>query len=310
VFIDELIQSRVTKADLHRKTQYYIDSFLAKEAITMVFAPPGEGKTYFSMGLANYLVDTHKDKTVVYFDMDNPLKTLNDRGIDELVESKDRFIYQHRSKIKQEPFNILKKLADDASEIGARCYEKYIFFIDSVRDFVDGDMYNDTKVRKMMGYFKDMRDAGATIVLLHHTTKDGRTYQGSQDFKSSLDNSFRLKQVFNNHVYMHFELDIEKERDAVKECAVSVGISDFSFEMIDNKVAKMNDSEKRFVSDVSKMLESGVKNQSEILKEMGRERNDREGIRLLDTFVGELWEYELRGKKKLYKKLVETCATA
>jgi hypothetical protein len=304
VFIDELIQSRVTKADLHRKTEYYIDSFLAKEAITMIFAPPGEGKTYFSMALANHLVDTHKDKVVVYFDMDNPLKTLNDRGIDELVESKDRFIYQHRSKMKQDPLSMLKKLADDASEIGARCYEKYIFFIDSVRDFVDGDMYNDTKVRKMMGYFKDMRDAGATIILLHHTTKDGRTYQGSQDFKSSLDNSFRLKQVFNNQQQMHFELIIDKERDAVSECAVSVGISDFSFEMIEKSLASLSESEKEFVAFVIKELGSEEKSQSDLLKAMGRERNDREGLRLLDAFVGQFWLYRMYRNSKLYKKIV------
>jgi len=63
----------------NHEVNYIIDNFLVEQAITIYFAPPKQGKSRYSLGLTKYLYE-NTDKIIQYFDFDNPLSALKERG--------------------------------------------------------------------------------------------------------------------------------------------------------------------------------------------------------------------------------------
>ena len=84
------------------------------------------------------------------------------------------------------PFELLRTLAENAT---ANQFENMIFFVDSLRDFAD--VNNEAKIGLVMNLLKDIREAGGTILILGHSNKDGRNYQGSNAIRNSLDNMYQ-----------------------------------------------------------------------------------------------------------------------
>ena len=52
---------------------------------------------------------------------------------------------------------------------------------------------NEAKIGLVMNLLKDIREAGGTILILGHSNKDGRNYQGSNAIRNSLDNMYQKK---------------------------------------------------------------------------------------------------------------------
>jgi len=279
----------LTEEKLHSKTEYYIENFIPKEGITMWYAKSGEGKTWFSLAVAKYILDNHSDvRVLIYMDFDNPRATLSDRNVELLISNYHNFKFLHRSTISISPSELLVNIGKGAF---GENYKDCIFMIDAARDVAEGDMYNDTKVRAMMDVCKNIREARGTIIFNHHATKNGKQIDGSGEFAKSLDVLYRLGQHSKTEGMIHLNLDAEKERLPVLDQTFTVDTKTLCLRPMDDRVARIDGDDKAFIDQVKDVL-SKTKDgmgQSELLAKMGLEKSDRPARARLEAFTGTFW---------------------
>jgi hypothetical protein len=293
----------LTEEKLHSKTEYYIENFIPKEGITMWYAKSGEGKTWFSLAVAKYILDHHDDvRMLVYMDFDNPRATLSDRNVELLMGYKN-FNFIHRSTASIGPAELLASIGRGAY---GENYKNCIFMFDAARDFVDGDMYNDTKVRAMMDTFKNIREAGGTVLINHHSTKNGKQIDGSGEFAKSLDALYRLRQNSKTDGKIHLDLDAEKERLPVLDQHFTVETKTMVLRQMDERVAQIDPEAKEFIDSVKEILQKSKNGlgQNELLTKMGLERSDRHARARLEEFTGVFWNVSQGPRKsKVYSAI-------
>ncbi len=279
----------LTEEKLHRKTEYYIENFIPKEGITMWYAKSGEGKTWFSLAVAKHILDHHQSvRALIYMDFDNPRATLSDRNVELLISKYPNFKFLHRSTTSIGPLELLDQIGKGAF---GENYRDCVFMFDAARDFADGDMYNDTKVRGMMDICKNIREAGGTIIFNHHATKNGKQIDGSGEFAKSLDALYRLHQDSKTEDMIHLDLTAEKERLPVLDQRFTVETKTLALRPMDERVARLDGDDKAFIDQVKDALskERSGMGQSELLTKMGLEKSDRPARSRLEAFSGVFW---------------------
>lgn len=186
--MDFLNEFKLKNKDLNEKLEFLIPDFLVKKAITIIYANGGSGKSYLSAAISKTLCKDARVKSIVYADMDNPLNVLNERGFGELILNESKFTYIHRSSLKTSAYELLEMIEGKGV---AGSYEGVLFLLDSLRNFADID--NDTKMMSLMSLLMNLRECGATIMALHHSTKDGRAFKGSNHIRNSSDCMYFLQ---------------------------------------------------------------------------------------------------------------------
>jgi len=290
----------LTPEDLNERVEYLIDMFVLKQGITMWYSKEGQGKTWLSLAVAKRLLERPDVKRVIYMDMDNPRRNIAERNVERIFESHENFYFIHRSKIEVTPYELLVEIGREAYGDN---YADVVFFFDATRDFVDGDMKNDTKVREMMDIVKNIREAGGTVILNQHTTKNGRGIDGSGEFTKSVDSLFRLTQIARTEREIHYELTVEKERSAIESQSFSVRPSDLRLGEIDPRIARMTPEDEAFVKSVKTELEKHAdgENQSKLLTTLGYGKADKKARALLETFSGFFWQVrDGQNRQKIY----------
>ncbi len=217
--IDIIRNMTLTGGDFNEQTEFIIDDFIAEKMITLIYADGGNGKSLLTQTLANNFAS--KGYQVVYLDFDNPMSVLNERNIYDMMGNHhpDQLKYVHRSKCNMQPEMLLHMLGDSAC---GDDYKDHVFFIDSLRNFMN--VKNDAQTLEMLTVLMNMREAGATIVALHHSNKDGKNYEGSNNIRNSVDNIFQLRKVASSlkHNTLDLVLHVRKDRASIKETAVRI----------------------------------------------------------------------------------------
>jgi archaellum biogenesis ATPase FlaH len=278
--------------------EFLIPDFLPKKLITMYYADGGNGKSWLAQAITNHLLDEKKVAMLTYIDFDNPVSILKDRNIYDLLIKKHKNLnYIQRSTLNMPPFDLLLKLEEHAYN-GA--YEDCVFMIDSLRNVVD--IMHDGKVMRVMDALMNIREAGATIVLLHHSNKDGRNYQGSNNIRNSIDCMYRLDKRPSQENEINFLLEVQKERAGIKDRAFCVKTKELSLQEMDFDIACMNEYELEFVEKVKKALtlyKEGL-NKTELLENTGHKKDDKTARDTLDKFTDKFWKSKKAGNKYVY----------
>jgi len=276
------------------KTLFLIEGFLVSEAITMVYGPPSQGKTWFMLALSAKLAPVMKK--VFYIDFDNPKRQLKERGVDRIIGRYANVKYFSKGGLKATQTEFLGEI--DKNAYGEN-YKGCLFFVDSTRDFVD-NIHNDTQAKAFMQKMKNIRDAGGTVVLIHHASKSGRVIDGSGEFAKSADNVYELRQKARIDSVLQFVLKVENDRDAIKDCGFSVDTKALKLDVMDETIAKMSGYEEEFVNKAVEALKKNPEglNQTELLKALGHEKTDRTARDTVDKFVDKFWQ-----KKKINERL-------
>jgi archaellum biogenesis ATPase FlaH len=272
------------------ETRYFIDHFLVSEAITMIYGRASQGKTFFFLGLVKMLSKREDVSEIVYVDLDNPKSQLKKRNLHVHFKDNKKITYIHKGDMTMDKHELLELFRNGAKEKGEP-YKDCIFIIDSTRDFFH-NLYNDIEVRQFMQTMKDVRDAGGTVLLIHHSTKSGKVIDGSADFTKSSDNVYELKQKAKIGEVLHFTLRIEYDRDDIKHCGFSVNTQTLELEELDPDLSQMSEYEEEFVNEVKKVLEKNPKglNKSQILEMLGYERTDVTARATLEKFIDKYWQ--------------------
>jgi len=126
-----------------------IPDFIFSESITLIYSPPKQGKTWLAYSMGLEIIKKKEVEQLIYIDMDNSLSTLKERGINQSFITKSKIKYITRVKLQVEPIDFLKKIANSAT-LGA--YEGMVFFLDTIKDFVDTD--SKTQASEFMKYFE------------------------------------------------------------------------------------------------------------------------------------------------------------
>ncbi len=288
------------KENFNLETKYIIDDFLVEESITLIYASPKQGKSRFAIGLAKYLFSKTNYYTQ-YFDFDNPLSALGERGIDRVVdEGIGRFDYIHPEKVTITSQEALNNLVS-AANVSTKNFKKEVFFIDSATDFVDET--NDNAVKIFMNKLKTLRNAGATIIVLHHSNKTDKNYKGSSVFKSAADNVYFLKNEFSTSDETMFLLDLEAGRFKVRNSAFGLS-SNYVLSLLDYEDVCIPATEQLVIQKIKKVLSKQKEglNQTKILEELDVSARDKTTISILHRYVGKFWDsFDGKQNSKIYK---------
>ncbi|MBN26283.1 MAG: hypothetical protein CL578_14675 [Alteromonadaceae bacterium] len=292
---DFLNAATLTQNDFNDETEYVLPGFLAKNMITMIYADGGNGKSWLALGLAQYCARLHMP--VIYLDFDNPLTVLRDRGVNEkLVAKFPNLQYIQRSKSELSPFDLLSALSSRAT---AHAFEGRIIIIDSLRNF--GDVNNDAKIMLVMDMLMNIREAGATIVVLHHSNKDGRNYQGSNNIRNSVDNMFRLKKLELSSGIGAL-LSAVKERCAIDDKAFDICPNTLTLTERDLIEAKSTEEDLEFIDLVKAALTvaPGL-NKTAVLEAAGASKDDKTARARLDKYDGIYWNSKKNHTRIVYQ---------
>lgn len=288
-FIDDFALS---EADLNERVEFLLSAFLPQKMITTIYADGGNGKSYLSAAVAKALAAKDSVRQIIYVDLDNPLSALLERGYKENLLNIPKIKYLHRGKIKIHPNELLIQL--ESCALG-RNYEGVVLILDSLRNFCDID--NDKQAMELFERLMNLREAGATIIALHHSNKDGRNFKGSSNIRNSTDIMFALERLEGEDGLVSVNLRAEKECVGIESKAFGIRLKDLMLCEINPLVANMNAKTKDFVAKAKAHLSKGGANKTQLLLACGFEKDDKFARGVLDDFEGIFWRVSSGGYK-------------
>jgi hypothetical protein len=275
--------------------EYLIKDLIPKNKITLYFAQGGVGKSWVAFGISKILSKT--DLNINYFDFDNPLSVIKERNVPKELISKDNFKYIHYTKITKEPIEIINTLAYMSEDLSN---EVYIF--DSLRNMVDVKHLN--RSMRLMDSLMTLRELGATIILIGHSTSRG-TFEANQNIPNSLDVMFRVKKsIYQKANCINIDFEVTKERVVVKNQSWSIDTTSLDMTLQDQVLGGMTYLQKvqkdKLVS-IMKRNDDVKITQTQLLKTAGFRKDDKTAINTLKVFTGYFWMAQKIGKTVYYK---------
>lgn len=270
-------------------TKFYIKDFIAAEAVTMIYSSSNQGKTWLSLAISQEIISTDDSlDELIYFDLDNGRRNIKKRNLQPFLDKYSKWGYYIGSNMDMEKEELLQSLEDDCYNMN---YTNKVLIFDSTRDFL-ADTSNDRQAREFMHIMKKIRDNGGTVIVIHHSSKNGKVIDGSGDFEKSVDNLFHLEQKNRIDNILQLVLHMKKDRDDVFHCAFKVNSSTLSLSPMDDKLAMMSEYEEDFANKGRKALEKNPKGlgQTALLKYIGYENTHKTARDTLDSFVGVFWK--------------------
>ena len=275
----------------------YIKDFLYSNSVTLIYSPPKQGKTWLGYGITTTLAKRDDVRAIIYVDMDNSLSSLNERSIDNKLINIPKVRYVSRAKIDCSPFDYLKKIDSEAKRNN---YKDIVFVLETTKDFVDTDSKSQSE--EFMQIVMRMRDAGATVIIMHHATKAGRTISGVQVFINSPDNVYEMTQKAKETDKLHFMLSVTHARTLVKDIGLTVSTKTLELEKLDEVYATMSEYEESFVRAAKDVLEKNPDglNKKELLETLGYAKEDNTANDTINKYNGKFWECKQEKKGKPY----------
>lgn len=299
----------VRRKNVSTKVEYILDNFLVKNTITLIYAPPKQGKSMFSCGLSKWICK-NTNLYVEYFDNDNPLTALADRGVNNLWEElADKFDYIHPESLEEatrddkvvvvDAKDALEILVKDADTL-TKNYDDTVFIFDSATDFCDES--NDNSVKIFMGKMKTLRLAGATVIILHHTNKKDPNYKGSTVFKSASDNIYKLTTEYEDTEGKTYKLEVDSARFRVSDCAFALK-ENYDLETLEWDEVCIPISTQQEIRSITTVLTQNKNSitQGELLtKALNTNSTNKTATALLEKYDGKYWKSEKQGRSKVY----------
>ena len=306
-----------------REEEDYVISYcIAKNAITILYAPAGSGKTFAAWAIAKYAYLTKKVTHVHYLDGDNGLSTLFSRRVDELFKySKFSYISLNNPRI-AEKLNSKTATGEGllryCSSLAFNCdIRGHLIIVDSLKDFVES---NDIESGKDMNlYFRSvlmaLRYSGATIICLHHTnkavkdSKNGEinenilTFTGSQMIPNNIDTAYLVLQTNRatnkSDGKICYRFLPEKDRLGCASFRLTVyttttqdkKIYDINIE-IEDIWQELPENKRKIVEKIINLLKNnhGILPVENIYKLFSKHRRDKKVGKILNDFNGIFWE--------------------
>ena len=275
----------------------YIKDFLYSNSVTLIYSPPKQGKTWLGYGITTTLAKRDDIRAIIYVDMDNGLASLNERAINNKLIPIPKVRYVSRAKIDCSPIEYLKRIDDEALRNN---YHDVVFVLETTKDFIDTDSKSQSE--DFMKIVMRIRDAGATVIIMHHATKTGKTISGVQVFINSTENDYEIIQKAKETDKLHFMLSVTHARTLVKDIGLTVSTKTLELEKLDEVYATMSEYEESFVRAAKDGLEKNTDglNKKELLETLGYAKEDNTANDTINKYNGKFWECKQEKKGKPY----------
>ncbi len=288
--------------------KFYIENFISERAINIVWAPGGEGKTWLVFALAKMLADMGINSIII--DTDNGVQLLKDRGYDVMLKQyAGKIVYINTDSMdnpKEDVQNVLQKMHASAT---GEFYKDTVIFMDSLKFFLGGGVYDETKLYNFFVGCKKIRRAGGTIVALNHALKKGGAMKGGATITDSGDEVWGFENLFENDNELHCMLTPAKNRIGTKQVAFTIYTKTLDMVPIDPTVASMHEDEREFVKKVQELLSKDVMMQGAILEVVGTYKADKTRLGWLEKHDNRYWKASKKGRTKQYEKMCTTNTT-
>lgn len=290
-------KSRLESSDFHKKIEFLIDGFIAKNLITLLYAAGGSGKSWLAYGIAKFAAGHGMD--VIYMDYDNPLAVLAERQIEKkLINQFDNLYYVSSAKADQSATQMIEHILQNAH---GQVMHNTLIVLDSLRDFCD--VRNDNQAMQFMKILKALRELGATIIVLSHSNKDARNYEGSNNIYNSVDNMMQVYKIEQGADELSYLLESRKDRAGTGDNAWNLDTRTLTLYSMDVEQARLSTEDKDFIAAVKAALADGALNQKALLEKLGIDKRDKTANARLHRYIDKHWQAEKRRNVWTYQLL-------
>ncbi|RLC89876.1 MAG: hypothetical protein DRI37_02905, partial [Chloroflexi bacterium] len=201
--------------------------------------------------------------------------------------------YHTRGTIGREPLEQLEAIASSATR---DAYLGVLFFLDTTKDFVDTG--NPSQAKTFMKYCTRLRDAGGTVIILHHTTKNKKQVSGDHVFTNTPDNVYEMKQTGKMNNIINYQLKVTHARGLVADCRWSVDTSTLELTEYDAVASGITKEDAKAVEAGCFVLKSAPEGLSmaKLVEGMGFDKNNRTGRRLVVELTDKYWKKEEKSR--------------
>jgi len=232
------------------KSNNILYNFLKENGVNFIVGKGGIGKSYLSYHL---VIDLLKQNYhVFYIDMDNPDDIFIERGLkdeaikigkgdfikyfnnedyeiaenDEELSKIDDFKFSNNATFAARIINYIKKYKQRFSE------QRVIVFIDSLQNIID-DFSIERMSSGFMRFLRKTARKGLTLVILHHTNKQGEQFKGFTVIRDAADMMYTISGVLkdNQNKVTDFILKSEKNRYNTAEKIRFMLLGNYEFEI-------------------------------------------------------------------------------
>ena len=184
---------------LKQNIEWLIDGIIPLGSITLLSGESGGGKTWLAYAIAGAVARGEsfaslkvQQRPVLYLDGENPLCVAKQRLFDlGIPETHDLRVWG--GWVCDPPPGPHDPIIMEYT----RRYRPLLIW-DSLVQFHDGDEQSATETRAFMTHFRALANAGATVLILHHTgkTATSQDYRGSSDIKAAVDTAYCVEPEF------------------------------------------------------------------------------------------------------------------
>ena len=195
-------------------TKWLVPGVLVEGGSTLIYAPPGSGKSLIAMDLG--IAASHGRKWLGVHNFTEPMRVLyldDDGNNDHEFNSRLlRFCADEDNQYLRCLLHNNVNITDDrqraallewCSETGIR-----LIIADSLTRLHRKAESSADEMKLVNACIKEFCAKGISVVMLHHALKSGRTYRGSSEISSAYDSVFRMEKCSDNR----FALRSEKVR--------------------------------------------------------------------------------------------------
>lgn len=284
--------------DIFGEREAIIEGFLLERSINMIYAKAGTGKTWLCFGISKLLIDLGYD--VCYLDPDNGIDVIKERNFDKHIKAMNGKMVYLNGDLMDDMRKEMNEASDKIVENAKVGYDKAVFIYDGLKFFLGGNIYDESKIDKLVMVFKRIRKAGGTVICINHTTKKGDVMKGGGGLIDALDEVWKTGKISDQNGHIDFSLVPEKYRMPVREVSYSIDTKTLELKELDTMIATLSESDKELTDKIKELLKEKELTQGEILAALGKSKADRTMLNFLEKFDGKLWNVTKKANRKIY----------
>lgn len=275
-----------------------IPKFLEYNSLSIVYGDSGSGKSMLTLTMCIHLLVNTDISTVNYYDFDNGDSDQKKRGIPDLLDMyEETFNYVTLDSLDDNDLTPSMVLDGLAINNGTKMpYTNQLFIFDTMGELVEGSLGKDDVMRPLLEKLKTLRTMGATIIVLHHTTKEkgNVSFFGSNYIKIKIDALWYLtpKDTIKDD-YMEFALQNKKDRSGdLRDSAFSIVPSTHTLHSLDYTLTSIDSKETDFINSVKAILNDDTYvelSQKDLLIELGIDPKNKKYVEWLKKYVDKYW---------------------
>ena len=234
------------------RIDYLVRPILLKSGITTIYADAGEGKTFLTISLVDYMLENGLVSRVFYVfpdeDFTNPI-------LKRLVDKYENFYVLSTSP------KFIKDLGKDIEDKEFK--DGDLFIIDTLESFCDSvalDQFKD--IGKVYAILKKLKRLGCSVLVLNHKNKEGK-FLGRGTVKSQSDVFIEVRAV--GHYKWSFRIEKHRAMQDLKAPDILVVYEEDSIKIIEDYILP---DHLPIVDDIIAILQNGEKKQGDIWQEL------------------------------------------